>query len=379
MLAKMDANFQLVKAVQNSDLKAVKKYLKSSKTNADIDCLVKNGSGTEQTPLMFASRKGKLKIAEYLVEMRALLDLRDGNGKTALMLAAEKGEEEVAQFLAHRGADLEIMNNKGKTALMLAAERGHGALAQILAQRGADLDVMNDEGKTALMLAAERGHGAIEQILANFQLVKAVVNSDLKAVKKCLESPNVNAEIDCSVKLGSGLEQTPLMFASHHGELLVVQYLVQAGANMDIRRLFGETALMLAAEQGHNEVVQFLVKQRTDLEISAKQGRSFHIDDEDYDGRTALMLAAENGHDKVVEFLAELGADKVIHHYHIPTSTTHIHPLEHALPHPPTPTHPPTLYFYIYNLYIHRTRPTSVATPHSCTLLRTVTQGWWNY
>ena len=291
--AKMGANLLLVEAVEKSDLKAVKRYLESNKAGADINCLVKDDSGMSQTPLLLASRKGELMIVQYLVQ---------------------------------RAVNLDIRNDKGESAVMLAVEQGHVEVAKFLAQQGSDLYVINDEGKTALMLAEEKGEKELAQIFANYQLVQAVKNSDLEAVKKCLESPNVKAEIDCSVKVGSLKPQTPLMFASQKGELMIVQYLVQTGAKLDMRNVEGKTALIFAAEQGKAEVAQFLAQQGADLEIIKKQGSSWYLSDktededgvEDEDGRTALMLAAENGHDKVVEVLAEHGADKVTHLKHIP-------------------------------------------------------------
>ena len=186
------ANLQLVKAMEKSDLEALKKCLESTKVNTDINSLVKVNS----TPLIFASRKGKLTVVEYLAKVGALLDVRNDEGESAVMVAASHGNVDVAQFLALQGADLEIIN---------------------------------DEGKTAVLLAAEQGHIALAQTLANIQLVKAV-ESNLEAVKKCIESAKANADINCLVKDNSGTEQTPLMYASRRGDLLVVGYLEQAGA-----------------------------------------------------------------------------------------------------------------------------------------------------
>ena len=65
----MEARIQLLKAVGNGDLKALKSYVETTET--DVNWLaMDNVSGIEQTPLMMASRKGKLKLVQYLVGPR---------------------------------------------------------------------------------------------------------------------------------------------------------------------------------------------------------------------------------------------------------------------------------------------------------------------
>merc|ERR1712228_955378 len=79
--------------------------------------------------------------------------------------------------------------------------------------------------------------------------------------------------------------QTALMLAVSHGRLDMLQLLVEAGADLNIRDEDGSSALMCAAEHGQTEIVKFLLAQ-PDTDIFAK----------DNDGLTALAVAMEAGH-----------------------------------------------------------------------------------
>jgi ankyrin repeat protein len=79
--------------------------------------------------------------------------------------------------------------------------------------------------------------------------------------------------------------QTALMLAVSHGRLDMVQLLIEAGADVNIRDEDGSTALMCAAEHGHMEIVKYLL-QHPETDVLAK----------DNDGLTALAVAMEAGH-----------------------------------------------------------------------------------
>ncbi len=76
-----------------------------------------------------------------------------------------------------------------------------------------------------------------------------------------------------------------LLWAAGRGQLDVVEYLFEQGANVHI---YGAWALQWAAEYGHLAVVRCLVEQGAD------------IHDEE---NLAIQLAASQGHKDVVEYL----------------------------------------------------------------------------
>ncbi|KAI8648686.1 Espin [Fusarium keratoplasticum] len=83
------------------------------------------------TPLLWASYKGHMRVVEYLWE-DTNQKLRDNDGRTALHLAATAGMEEVVRWLIDMGADKEAKNRAGKTPLYYAARNGHEAVVGML-------------------------------------------------------------------------------------------------------------------------------------------------------------------------------------------------------------------------------------------------------
>ena len=82
-----------------------------------------------------------------------------------------------------------------------------------------------------------------------------------------------------------------LFVASGVGELLMVKYALQQGANI---HSYSDNALRFAAEKGHFEVVKFLLDNGADI----------HIHDD-----TPLRLASRTGNLEMVKYLVEHGAN----------------------------------------------------------------------
>lgn len=85
--------------------------------------------------------------------------------------------------------------------------------------------------------------------------------------------------------------------AAKCGDVLALEDLLQAGADIDARDRYGQSALMLAARGGHRVAVEALLRHGANLNFTAKFGLS------------ALMLAIIAGHEEVARILARAGAD----------------------------------------------------------------------
>ena len=88
------------------------------------------------------------------------------------------------------------------------------------------------------------------------RLINACMRGDYQEVKSTVES----LEVKINYQDDNG--KTPLMWASINGHLNVVQYLIEEGANPNIKNNKGKTALDLAEENGHKKVAEFLRKAR---------------------------------------------------------------------------------------------------------------------
>ena len=94
--------------------------------------------------------------------------------------------------------------------------------------------------------------------------------------------------------------KSPLNVAAAHGNLVEVEKLVRAGADVNkVTKDGGTTALLMAAQNGSNlDVIQYLIQQGADKDKASK------------DDLTKLFVAAEKNHLAVVRYLVQQGADK---------------------------------------------------------------------
>jgi hypothetical protein len=157
-----------------------------------------------------------------------------------------------------------LVDVNGNTALHYSVSHGNFDVVSILLDsKVANANILNKAGYTCSML--------ISLALIRSETHRAVV-------KRLFALADVNMR-------ASQHGQTALMLAVSHGRLDMVQLLLEAGADVNIRDEDGSTALMCAAEHGHMEIVKLLMH-HPDINLAAT----------DNDGLTALSVAMEAGH-----------------------------------------------------------------------------------
>ena len=170
--------------------------------------------------------------------------------------------EDLSKELLDRVVNLTDVN--GNTALHYSVSHGNfDVVSVLLDSKVGNPNIMNKAGYTCIMLIS----------LAQIQ------NSTHRAVVARLFSLG-----DVNIR-ATQHGQTALMLAVSHGRMDMVQLLVEASADINIRDEDGSTALMCAAEHGHMEIVKYLLQQ-PETNVLAK----------DNDGLTALAVAMEAGH-----------------------------------------------------------------------------------
>lgn len=90
---------------------------------------------------------------------------------------------------------------------------------------------------------------------------------------------------------------TPLMWAAAFGEITMVEFLLQKGADPKMMARERESALSLASAGGFADIVNILLQNEVD------------IDSYDWNGGTPLLYAVRGNHLKCVEALLRSGAD----------------------------------------------------------------------
>jgi ankyrin repeat protein len=139
-------------------------------------------------------------------------------------------------------------------------------------KNGADVNTAQADGMTALHWAAVHGDAVLVQALLH-----------------------AGANVRATTRLGG---YTPMHLASQAGAADAVKTLAAAGASVEVTTATGATALMLAATSGRVDVTNTL------LELGATTDAT-----ESANGETALMFAAALDRDDVVRRLLEYGAD----------------------------------------------------------------------
>jgi uncharacterized protein len=206
----------------------------------------------------------------------------DQYGKTELHWAAETDQAEAARVLLDSGADIEAKTSWGATALDWAATMGSVRVADLLLASGAS-------GFTLIVAA---GLGKLEE-------VKSIVASgvDLSAHRRrgAPESPNDDWPADSAHILHDVLSDA-MYAAARNGHTEVVEYLLDHGAAIDAKGVFGATALHWAAINNHRDVVELLVR----------RGASLDLRDARYNS-TPAGWAREGGHIELADFLHSSG------------------------------------------------------------------------
>jgi uncharacterized protein len=207
-----------------------------------------------------------------------MMKAADEHHKTALHLAAETDQLETAQLLLDAGADIEALTSWGATALDWAAVMGSARVGDLLLARGAS-------GLTLIVAAG----------LGKFETVKGIIASsaDLSAHRRrgAPESPDDHWPADSAHILGDVISDA-MFAAARNGHTEVVEYLLDHGANVDAKGVFGATGLHWAAINGHRKTVDLLIARGADLAIR----------DERFDS-TPEGWANEGGHIDLADLL----------------------------------------------------------------------------
>tara|TARA_B100000470_G_scaffold58792_1_gene44329 strand:- start:548 stop:1282 length:735 start_codon:yes stop_codon:yes gene_type:complete len=137
------------------------------------------------------------------------------------MFAARSGDRRSAQLLVEAGSDVNDLSAFGTSPAMMAVHGGNSELLDYLLENGADPD-LNRSGQTALHDAVLRG---------NPEAVKVLIKhgADLEAV---LESPTPTRRQSTDYSFHDALiGATPLWLAARFSEPLIMESLIQAGAD----------------------------------------------------------------------------------------------------------------------------------------------------
>uniref|UniRef100_A0AAR5PAK1 Uncharacterized protein n=1 Tax=Dendroctonus ponderosae TaxID=77166 RepID=A0AAR5PAK1_DENPD len=194
-----------------------------------------------------AKRSGPLAsdIVRLLLEHDASPNIVDSKGSSPLHLAAWSGNLEIVKLLLSGPAicNVNLTSKDDETALHCAAQYGHTGVVSALLEHACDPGIRNCKGETALELAAQYGR---------LETVELLVRTDPMLIQRT--TPDII------------FPHTPLHLASRNGHKAVVEVLLRAGFNVNMRTKSG-TALHEAALCGKAEVVRTLLEHGVNTNI----------------------------------------------------------------------------------------------------------------
>ena len=244
-------------------------------------------------------------VLKLLLERGADVNASDSYSNSALIEASEFGEELIVRFLLEQKADVNLMDRSGNIALHYATSNGHLSVVHILLEHGADINARDESDQTPLHRASEKGFESVVQILlesgADVNARDNQSKTSLHLASCSLRSNTSGAIYGIDVDVPDGLSEKALHRASKLGHELVVQLLLDHGADVHARDSCDGTPLHSASAWDYARIGGSVV--RLLLEHGAK------INAQRSSGCSPLHLAVQSGNERMVQLLLECGAD----------------------------------------------------------------------
>ncbi|PWU05522.1 MAG: hypothetical protein C5B51_14245 [Terriglobia bacterium] len=265
------------------------------------------------TPLALAASIG---MVEKLLAAGANPNLVAANGESPLMAASRSGKLEIVQALLEHGADVNAKENvRGQNALMWAVSQKHADVVRMLLEHGADVHARTRSNPQLFFTGEPSGAGrnAADWVMRTIDrggstaLMFAARQGDIASARLLLAA---GARPNDVAPDGTGA----LVLASYSGQRDVAALLLSKDANPNIADA-GYTALHTAVLRGDLELVRTLLKYGANPNARITQGTAITREGEDWVlptpliGATAFFLAAKYLEVDIMRILAGAGAD----------------------------------------------------------------------
>ena len=306
-------------AAGHGDTRSVELLL-SRNCNINID-------DRQSSPFHNAAEKGHLEVVRALLavaEARSLIDSQNCWKRTALFYASREGRWRVVQLLLDEGANYKLQDEKGETCLHVAAPSQTEIVWSLLARAKENNDlcdfvgICNHQGRTALHYAADNGNiNTAQQLIslgASYKaeskdrinpLHAAAWNNHPKVVGLLLKTAEQFGDhlfINCK----NNKHQTPLIDAASRGATEAAQILLNHGADVNICDNDGQNALHYSAWRNHKGVVELLLRTAS---ACGPDTLKRLLDQQNVGGRNALLDTGIAGYLDILQMLLDYGSD----------------------------------------------------------------------
>ncbi|MBD3170229.1 MAG: hypothetical protein GF307_12155 [candidate division Zixibacteria bacterium] len=273
---------------------------------ADIEATTYDGANA----LLTAAASGNQEMFEMLLELGADLNSVNNDGDNALHYAAVSPNSDFVRYLIDKGFDINSVNHQGEPPIHSACYTGRLENVKLLNSLGADINTTDSSNQgifVKTIYSAYRGVNDTLLALMDYLIENgADVNSrDHHGITPLMRAIHVeNAEIlDKVIEAGADVNAVDehglpaIVRAIDDGHPGITGYLIEKGARVDIReKYWGNTPLHRAAIAGNREIMEALIPAEIDINIKNDKGY------------TPLHCANRYGNRQVADLLLSNGA-----------------------------------------------------------------------
>ena len=240
------------------------------------------------TPLLFAARTGDVETARVLLDAGANVDDTVAAGMSALVVAAHSNHGALGKYLLERGADPNAAG-AGYTALHASVIRGNLELVKALLDRGADPNAPVLHGTPGRRLGAD--YSLRYQMIGANAFWLAARFDEIPILRLLVERgarPNAvpkdgTTALKAAMGFAGGLTENrqnrygiPPLEPEEEERLTLeaARIAVELGVDVNATTTGGDTALHDAVRQRFNVVIQFLADHGADLNVKNKRNET---------------------------------------------------------------------------------------------------------
>eukprot|EP00833_Pecoramyces_ruminatium_P001035 jgi/Orpsp1_1/1175067/evm.model.c7180000052510.2 len=249
----------LIKAIEglkdsNNDRKKISKlFIDSSiydsiNVNNDSDDTLNNISYNQyyfNLLLNFSIKNNDMEAIKYLIENEEYktnldINVKDINGEYPLINALYQEQNEIIKYLIEHGGNCNIKNNNGIPLLVLAIQKNNDEIVEYILQKpGININEKCENGYSAFMTAINQNNTNLVELILDY--------SDIVI--------NIN-EKDAIDNIG----QSILFFAVDENDIETVKYLINCGANLNIRDKYKNSVIDYAIFNGNSKILDILLQ-----------------------------------------------------------------------------------------------------------------------